>query len=865
MDFYAVLAQVMALLQREGRVSYRALKVQFSLDDDQLEALKDELIEAKRLAVDERGRVLVWVGDVRPTEPPATRTSQAAPPPDAQPDHPVRSASLATTPPSPDAERRQLTVMFCDLVDSTILAQQLDPEDYRAVVRAYQEAAVAAIQSFDGYVAQYLGDGVLVYFGYPQAHEDAAQRAVRAGLAIVDAMAPLNTRLALQYGVRLAVRLGLHTGVTVIGTVGSGAHQEQLAMGDTPNIAARLQGLAAPNTVVLSAVTARLLHGIFALEDVGVHQLKGVAEPMAVCRILGPGEPAGDEAESSRARTPFLVGREAELGLLLRRWEQSKAGLGQVVLVSGEAGIGKTALIEVLRAHVAREGYTRVGFRGSPYHTHSALYPVIEHVRRVVRLERHDAPETALDKLEQVLRGSHLPLAEVIPLFASLLSVPLLADRYPPLTLTPQQQKQQTLDALVAWLVEEAERHPVLAVYEDVHWADPSTLELLGMLVEQTPTAPMLHVLTFRPDFVPPWPARSHITPLTLNRLDRLQVEVLIQHLAEGQVLPVEVMQHIVTRTDGVPLFVEELTKTVLESGHLLQEGEHYVLTRPLASLPIPTTLYDALMARLDRLPMAKAVAQFGAVLGREFAYPVLQALVPLDGATLQARLEQLVAAELLYQRGRPPRTTYRFKHALIQDAAYASLLKGTRQQVHQQVAELFIAQFPESVEAQPELVAQHYTEAGLIEQAIPYWQRAGQQALQRSANPEAVQHLTRGLALLLTLPETSERLQIALGPALMATKGWAVPEVEQTYARARALCQQLGETPQLFPTLRGLCWFYFTRGVLPTARELGEQFYRLAQRQAAPMPLLEAHDALGGTLFFQGEYAAAQVHLVLP
>ena len=623
MDFYAVLAQVSELLQREGRVSYRALKVQFSLDDDQLEALKDELIEAKRLAVDERGRVLVWVGEAPPAESSTMRPSPAAPLPDAQPDHLVQSAPLATTSPSPDAERRQLTVMFCDLVDSTSLAQQLDPEDYRAVVRAYQEAAVAAIQPFDGYVAQYLGDGLLVYFGYPQAHEDAAQRAVRAGLAIVDAMAPLNARLVPQYGVRVAVRLGLHTGVAVVGSVGSGARQEQLAMGDTPNIAARLQGLAAPNTVVLSAVTARLLHGAFALEDVGVHQLKGVAEPMAVCRVLGPGEPASDEAEPAPARLPFLVGREEELGLLLRRWEQSKAGLGQVVLLSGEAGIGKTALVEVLRAHVAREGYTRVGFRGSPYHTHSALYPVIEHVRRVVRLDRYDSPETTLDKLERALQGYRLPQAEVIPLLAALLSVPLPEGRYPALTLTPQQQRQQTLDALVAWLVEEAERRPVLAVYEDVHWADPSTLELLGMLVEQAPTAPMLHVLAFRPDFVPPWPPRSHITPLTLNRLDRPQVEALIRHLAGGKALPAEVVQHIVTRTDGVPLFVEELTRMVLESGLLREEEAHYVLTGPLASVPIPATLHDALMARLDRLAAAKAVAQLGAVLGREFSYAV--------------------------------------------------------------------------------------------------------------------------------------------------------------------------------------------------------------------------------------------------
>jgi class 3 adenylate cyclase/predicted ATPase len=868
MDFYAVLAQVIELLQREGRVSYRALKVQFSLGDDQLEALKDELIEAKRLAVDERGRVLVWGSDVSPAALPTTHTVPSALQPDAPPDHPAQRVPLATTSHAPDAERRQLTVLFCDLVDSTTLAQQLDPEDYRAVVRAYQETAVAAMQPWGGYVAQYLGDGLLVYFGYPQAHEDAAQRAVRAGLAIVEAMSPLNTRLAPQYGVRVAVRLGLHTGVAVVGIVGSGARQEQLAMGDTPNIAARLQGLAAPNTVVLSTATARLLHGVFALEDLGVQQLKGVAEPMAVCRVLGPEEPTSNAAEPALARLPFLVGREAQLGLLLRCWEQSKAGLGQVVLLSGEAGIGKTALVEVLRAHVGREGYTCLGFRGSPYHTHSALYPVIEHVRRVVRLDHHDSPEASIDKLERVLQGSGLPLAEIVPLLAALLAVPLHEERYAVLTLTPQQQRQQTLDALVAWLVAEAERHPVLAVYEDVHWADPSTLELLGMLVEQAPTASMLHVLTFRPDFVPPRPPRAHITPLTLNRLDRPQVEALIRHLARGKALPVEVVQHLITRTDGVPLFVEELTRMLLESGLLQEAGDRYVLTGPLASVPIPATLHDSLMARLDRLPAAKEMAQLGAVLGREFSYALIQALASLDETTLQARLEQLVAAELLYQRGRPPRATYMFKHALIQDAAYASLLKSTRQQVHQEVAEILEAQFPETVATQPELVAQHYTEAGLTEQAMPYWQRAGQQALQHSANLEAVRHLTTALGLLAPLPETSARaqqeldLQIALGPALMATRGHAAPEVEQTYSRAWELCRQVGETPQLFPTLRGLWRFYRTQGALPTARELGEQLLRLAERTAVPMHLLEAHDALGTTLFFLGEYAAARTHL---
>jgi len=470
-------------------------------------------------------------------------------------------------------------------------------------------------------------------------------------------------------------------------------------MGDTPNIAARLQSLTAPNTVVLSAVTTRLLHGAFALEDVGVHQLKGVAEPMPVFCVLGPGESASDEAEPAPTRLPFLVGREEEIGLLLRRWEQSKAGLGQVVLLSGEAGIGKTALVEALRVHVGREGYTRVGFRGSPYHTHSALYPVIEHVRRVLHLGRHDSPETTLDKLERALQGSRIPGEEVIPLLAALLSVPLPEGRYPTLTLTPQQQRQQTLDALVAWLVEEAERRPVLAVYEDVHWADPSTLELLGMLVEQAPTVPMLHVLTFRPDFVPPWAPRAHLTPLTLNRLDRPQVETLIQHLAGGKALPAEVVQHLVTRTDGVPLFVEELTKTVLDGNAWRDAGTHYELEGPFQGIAIPDSLQGSLLARLDRLePVAKEIAQVGATIGREFGRDLVRQVARCEETVLQSALDELVATEIVQpiRLAGAPGAAYAFRHALIQDAAYQSLLKSKRQQLHARLAEALEQEFPD-------------------------------------------------------------------------------------------------------------------------------------------------------------------------
>jgi predicted ATPase len=574
------------------------------------------------------------------------------------------------------------------------------------------------------------------------------------------------------------------------------------------------------------------------------------------------------DEEFVTATVPVLVGREEESGLLRRRWDQSKAGLGQVVFVSGEAGIGKSALVQGLRAQVRAEGLPRLAFRCSPYHLNSALYPVITHIEHLLQFAPDDSPATRLAKLEAGLQPYRLPLAEVVPLLAGLLSVPLPAERYAALTLTPQQQKQQTLDTLVAWLEAEAERQPVLVAWEDLHWVDPTTLEYLGLLVEQAPTVTMLHVLTARPAFSPPWPPRSHMTPLVLNRLERPQVEALMTQRAGGKPLPAEVVQYIVAKTDGVPLYVEELTKMLLASPLLREEESQYVLTGPLHAAAIPDTLQDALMARLDQLKMAKEVAQFGAVLGREFAYELLQAIAPQDEDTLQAGLAQLVEAELLYQRGRPPRARYVFKHALIQDAAYASLLKSTRQQVHQQIAQVLETRFPALVETQPELVAQHYTAAGCAEQAVVYWQRAGQQASDRSANLEAISHCTTGIELLTTLPETPARTQhalilhIALGAALQIAKGHAAPEVEHAYAQAYALCQQVGETPELVPVLFGLWRFYNTRAQLHTARELGDTLLRLAQCAHDPALAVVAHYALGLTSFWLGALPAARMHL---
>src|SRR5262245_4863091 len=750
-----------------------------------------------------------------------------------------------------EAERRQLTVLFCDLVGSTQLSGQLDPEDLRAVVRAYQEAAAAVIHQYAGHIAQYLGDGLLVYFGYPTAHEDDARRAVHTGLGIVEAIADLNTHLTGQYAVQLAVRIGIHTGPVVVGVMGGGGRHEHLALGETPNIAARLEALAPANAVVISAVTARLVRGRFASEDAGTHTLKGIAEPMTITRVRGLLATPSPDEEFVTPAVPALIGREEESVLLRRRWNQSQAGLGQVVFVSGEAGIGKSALVAGLRAQVRAEGFPRIAFRCSPYHTASALFPVITRLEHLWQFAPEDGPATRLNKLEAGLRPFDWPLAEVVPVFAGLLAVPVPAERVAPLTGTPQQQKQQTLDALVAWLAAQADRQPALAVWEDLHWADPTTLELLGLVIDQAPTVPMLHVLTSRPAFHPPWPPRSHLASLVLSRLEHLQVAALITQRVGGKALPAEVVQHIVTKTDGVPLFVEELTKMLLASPLLREEaGPHYVLAGPLRPVAIPDTLQGALMARLDQLPAAKEVAQLGAVLGRAFTYDLVQSIATQDDDTLQAGLGQLVAAELLYQRGRPPRSRYVFKHALIQDAAYASLLKSTRQQVHRRIAQVLEAKFPGMVATQPELLAHHLTEAGHAAQAVGYWHRAGERAVARSANLEAISHLTTGLSVLQTLPETAERiqqellLQVTLGPPLMNTKGFAAPEAEHAYARARALCQRVGETPQLFSVLRGLWQFYNGRGTYQTARELGEQCLQLAQQGHDSSRRLEAHHA---------------------
>ena len=865
MTFYEMLEQVIALLQRHGRLSYRALTVQFKLDHEGLDLLKEELIDIQHVARDQDGRMLVWTGEASTTpEPTIVPSAQQEV---RREDQRILVEAPPAEPRSPEAERRQLTVMFCDLVDSTRLSSQLDPEEYRDVVRAYQRVCTEVIQRYDGHIAQLLGDGLLVYFGYPHAHEDDAQRAVRTGLGILAAMGDLHTRLRQEHGIQLAVRVGIHTGLVVVGDMGSMGRQEQLALGETPNVAARIQGLTEPNTLVISEATYRLVEGYFECETLGEHALRGVSQYFNIYRVLGTsGVHSRLDIASTRGLTP-LVGREQEVGLLLERWEQVKVGHGHVILLTGDAGIGKSRLAQMLKEHVAHEPHIRWECRSIEYYQNSVLYPMIDLFQRLLRFQAEDTPDDKLGKLEQTLSQYRLPLEESVQLLAPLLSLPVPENRYPPLNLSPQRQRQKTLETIVAILLELAEHQPVLFIVEDLHWTDPTTLEFLNLVIEQIPTTSILTILTCRPYFQPAWHHRSYLTEITVNRLSHTQVEQIVTGVTDGKTLPAEVLQQIIAKTDGVPLFVEEMTKAILESGYLKDVDGQYALAGTLPSFAIPTTLQDSLMARLDRLVSAKGIAQLGAVIGRQFSYEWLEAVSQLDPATLQRELGRLVEAELLYQRGVPPQATYVFKHALIQDAAYESLLKSTRQHYHQRIAQVLEEQFTETAEAQPELLAHHATEAGLIEKAVYYWYKAGQNAIERSAHVEAISHLTKGLALLQTLPETPDRvhrevdMHITLGASLIATKGYAALEVGETYTRAQHLCEHLDNPQQLFPVLRGLWSYYFTRAELQTAHELGEQLLALAQQAQDSTMLLVAHAVLGRTLFWLGAVAAAHTH----
>jgi predicted ATPase/class 3 adenylate cyclase len=812
----------------------------------------DDLRDMGVTAIGHRRKLLQAIGMLRraPDGPPEAPTSP--------------HAAASARPPEPTAERRQLTVMFVDLVGSTALAGRLDPEDMGAVIRAYQDACAGVITRFEGHVAKFMGDGVLAYFGYPQAHEDAAERAVRAGLGVIEAVA----RLAAPdpAGTPLAARVGVATGLVVVGEmIGRGEAQERAVVGETPNLAARLQALAEPSSVVIGPTTWRLVGGLFELADLGAHDLKGFAAPVRAWRVLGPGAAQGRfEARQAAGLTP-LVGREAELALLLGRWERAKDGEGQVALLSGEPGIGKSRLTQALRERLGGETYTSLRYQCSPYHVSSALHPVIDQLERAADFQRDDTDETKLAKLEAVLADTAASVAQAAPLLASLLSLPT-AGRYPPLGLSPQRQKARTLEVLVAHLAGLAAVGPVLVVLEDAHWIDPSTEELFGLVVERARDLPVFMVVTFRPEFQPPWLGHAHVSLLTINRLGRRQGGAMVERVA-GKALPAEIADQIVAKTDGVPLFVEELTKTVLESGLLREEGGRYELAGPLPALAIPATLHDSLMARLERLAPMKEVAQIGAALGREFSYELLAAVAPLQDGELQDALGQLVEAELVFRRGTPPAASYVFKHALVQDAAYQSLLRSKRQRLHARIALVVEERFPEMTEAQPEVLAQHCAEAGLIEKAVHYWHRAAQLAVRRSAMAEAVAQVRNGLELLSALPNGPTRarqeldLQVTLGHALMALKGVAAPEMGAAYARARELCRACGGGDLEPIALYGMWQFLQNRADMAASGETAEELLRWAKARDDVAAEVEAHRSIGSTCLFRAEFNLALEH----
>jgi class 3 adenylate cyclase len=575
-----------------------------------------------------------------------------------------------------EAERRQLTVMFVDLVGSTALSVRLDPEEMREVLRSYFDAIAAAIARFDGHVDRLLGDGVLAFFGWPRAHEDDAERAVRAALDSIEAVRRVRTPV----GEPLAARVGIATGRVVVGDlIGEGAVREQAVVGDTPNLAARLQALAQPNTVVVAAGTRRLLGELFEFAELGSHDLKCIAEPVRAWRVLGPGRAMGRfEAREAMAGMAPLVGRDAELAQLLRCWTLAREGEGQLALLSGEPGIGKSRLVRAVSERLRTERPTTLFYQSSPHHAHSPLWPVVEQLGRAADIARSDAAVAKLDKLEALLGTGVDDVASLAPFFAELLAVPAQT-RYPPPQLTPQQLKQRQFEALLTYLEGLATRRPVLLVIEDAHWIDPTTLELFDLVVQRLRHLRVLLIVTYRPEFSVPWAGHGHPTLLPLTNLSRQEAVALIESVTVGKALPPEVTGEIVAKTDGVPLFVEELTKTVLESGLLRDAGARFALAGPLPPLAIPTTLQDSLLARLDRLAPVKDVAQTAACIGREFSYELLSAVAAQPPRSVRRALEELVAAGLVFGHGEPPEVRYTFKHALVQEAAYRSLLRSRR------------------------------------------------------------------------------------------------------------------------------------------------------------------------------------------
>jgi class 3 adenylate cyclase/predicted ATPase len=800
-------------------------------------------------------------------------------------DPPLTTNNL-TTNNLPEGERRHLTVLFCDLVGSTEIASQLDPEEWSDIAARYQRTAAEAVQRFGGHVAKYLGDGLVVYFGYPQAHDDDPERAVRAGLAIVDAVRALPLAPSLvrkensessplprgttggsspdtQHATtRLHVRVGMHTGSVVI-SQGGGTDVE--IFGDTPNIAARVQSIAQADAVFITGSTQRLVAGIFVVEELGAHTLKGVPEPVPLYRVLQPSGVRSRLDVAGHRFTPF-VGRDLELGVLLDRWERVEERDGQSVVISGEAGVGKSRLMHTLRERLTDAPHTWLECRCTPFTEHSAFRPVIELVEQGLTFTTADAPADKIRKLEVGLGRAGFGLAETVPLFADFLSVPL-AGGYVPLPVNPDVQRKKTVEALVRWTLALGGLQPVLLLVEDLHWCDPSSLELFGRLIEQSRTTRLMMLCTARPEFQPPWPARTHLTLMQLNRLTKRQSRQMVAALSPERALPAAVVEAVVTRADGIPLYLEELARMVLDSGMLQEREGRYELSGSLDDLAIPATLQDSLMARLDRLSAAKDVAQRAAVLGREFAYELLAAIAGIEEPALRQGLGQLVEAELLFQRGEPPEATYTFKHALVQEAAYESLLKRTRQQLHGRVVDVLAGQFPERAESEPELVARHAEAAGRIDDAIRYYDRAGDQAQARSAHAEAIGQLRKAIALQGTRPAGAERdarelsLQLALGGSLIAARGYAHPETAAAYERAAALGAAVGDAARLGVAHAALAICYYNRAEVERGRALAADVLAAAEARGDCDQAFLGHSSVAFQEHFQGRFASSLAH----
>jgi class 3 adenylate cyclase/tetratricopeptide (TPR) repeat protein len=759
-----------------------------------------------------------------------------------------------------EAERRHLTVMFCDLVGSTALSARLDPEDMRALIGEYHSCITEVISRYQGIIARYMGDGVLVYFGYPQAHEDDAEQAVRAGLALVDAVSSLST----DTDASLSARIGIATGVTVVGDLtGEGAAQERAAIGETPNLAARLQTLAEPGTVLICPSTRRLTVGYFDYRDIGLVTLKGWAEPVAVWQVVGTSGVESRFEAMHKTKLPPLIGREEEIDLLLRRWRHATQEEGRVVMLTGEPGIGKSHIARAFDERLQSESHITLRYFCSAHHTNSALFPFISQLERAAGFKRSDSPTEKLSKLDALIEQSTADPEHVVVL-ANLLSLPA-DDHYRLQDLAPQKRKEKTLAALLAQLDGLAEQQPVLIIFEDVQWIDPTSLELLATIVEHVPELRALLLVTARPEFTPPWPSYPHLTTISLRRLDRRDGAALVERVTGGKTLPKEVMDQILTHTDGVPLFIEELTKMVLEGGLLQERDGHYVLGRPLPPLAIPTTLQASLMARLDRLSLVREVAQIGAVAGRDFHYELLNAVAGLPRERLDEALDQLVRSELLFRRGEIPNAVYTFKHALVRDAAYTGLLKSRRAQMHGAMANALEQQFPEIVQTQPETLAHHLTEAGLTEKAIGYWLQAGKNAALRSANLEAIAHLQRGIEVTGHLPagEGKDRseldFQLVLGPCLSATHGPAADTALATFARARELCERLGQPPEYLQVMFWLATASVVRGELPQALDAIAGLPRAAEARGNQPALLNGIRGQGMILMFMGRIIEAR------